>query len=212
MATELDPALDGEVGSTTTQQLDGTDYRIRLFWLAEETNTPWGTPGRLGAAVVTDGGSYVGADGDYPATQAATSGDGEGATFIVTIAGGMVTAVKSIVTRGDGYVAFTDTIDLAVSGVTENSPAMLTVSLAFADPGVWSESTRAQDGTSLVEGQVLRHGSDTLAGMTTIVGAPQGRLIPYDDSGNSRDPGRNDLDPESNSRLVYVTAEEAGRA
>lgn len=71
------------------------------------------------------GGTFTGSDGDYSATQASTSGSGTGATFIVTITTGAITAVK-VVNTGTGYAA-TDTIVPAVSGVTETVAASITV-------------------------------------------------------------------------------------
>ena len=67
--------------------------------------------GGLGPAVtVTAGGSgYTGVP-----TVAASGGSGSGATFLATVAGGVVTAV-TILTPGTGYLA-TDTVTLAISG------------------------------------------------------------------------------------------------
>lgn len=84
--------------------------------------------GAVISATVSNGGDYTGtADGDYPATQASTSGSGTGATFTVTIASGVISAVAAVTASGGGYVA-TDTITLAVGGgATEVSAGVLAV-------------------------------------------------------------------------------------
>lgn len=74
---------------------------------------------------ISNAGDYVGADGDYPATQASTTGNGSGATFTATLAGGVVTSVQ-VTAVGSGY-AVGDTITLALVGPTENTPAVIAV-------------------------------------------------------------------------------------
>tara|TARA_R110002126_G_scaffold251056_2_gene394071 strand:+ start:255 stop:623 length:369 start_codon:yes stop_codon:yes gene_type:complete len=56
------------------------------------------------------------ADGDYAATQFATSGSGSGATFGVTIVNNIATAFN-INTGGAGY-AVNDTVTLDITGVS----------------------------------------------------------------------------------------------
>ncbi len=131
MSVEIDPALNGLIGSETRPTLDGIEFRIDLLWLAEESNNPWVPPGPP--------------------------------------------------------------------------------DLVFEAPGAWSCDVRAEDGTVLIQGQLLRHGVDILAGMTSLPGMPPGALEAFDFSGNGRDPGRADLDPLADVRLVYRTAAELGR-
>lgn len=80
----------------------------------------------VNVASVNNAGLYVGADGDYVATQASTSGSGVLATFIVTITAGVVASVASITNRGYDYAA-SDTITLTVIGITETTAAVLNV-------------------------------------------------------------------------------------
>lgn len=41
MTVQLNPALGGQAASTTRQQLDGVEYRILVFWLAEAVRVPF---------------------------------------------------------------------------------------------------------------------------------------------------------------------------
>jgi len=84
--------------------------------------------------------------------------------------------------------------------------------LILSEPGVWSITVAQADGTVLPgAGQILRHGVDVLApfGDPVYPGGGFGRLIAWDETGAGRDPGRDDLDPGSDVRLIYVSASEA---
>ena len=81
--------------------------------------------GVLSASVIIPG--VHDTDGTFPATQAATSGNGSGAEFTVTIAIGVVVAIDSIDQPGDEYLPG-DTITLAIPGAApETSPTVLEV-------------------------------------------------------------------------------------
>lgn len=75
---------------------------------------------------IAAGGTYTGADGDYPANQASTSGAGTGFEATVTLAAGTITAIVNIDKSGTGY-AVGDTITLAVDGPAETVAAVLDV-------------------------------------------------------------------------------------
>lgn len=81
--------------------------------------------GVLTASITTPGVYTVLTDGDFPATQASTTGAGVGAEFTVTLTAGVVTAFV-IDKTGSGYVV-ADTITLLVVGPTETTAAVLTV-------------------------------------------------------------------------------------
>ncbi len=98
---EIIPFTNGSGGSIV---LDAVSQRFDLV-------TPMGTT----AASVNAGGSYAPDGVGLAATQASTSGTGTGASFTVTIAGGVVTTVDSIVTEGEGY-SVGDTITITVAG------------------------------------------------------------------------------------------------
>lgn len=128
----LNPALGGQIESNTIQPLDGLDFRVRLFWLAEAPVIPFQT--------------------------------------------------------------------------TPPPP------LELAEPGVWTLDLAQADGTIIAQGQVLRHGVNILRGWRgdpRFPGAGYGRLLAWDTTGAMRDPGRNDLDPGSELRLVYSPAGDA---
>ena len=84
--------------------------------------------------------------------------------------------------------------------------------VVLGDPGVWVLTLAQSDGTVLIAGQALRHGVNVLApykGDARFPGGGAGRLLAWDSSGDGNDPGREDLDPGSSVRLVYLTAAEA---
>lgn len=84
-------------------------------------------------------------------------------------------------------------------------------SLTFGEPGVWTLALAQSDGTTLISGQLLRHGVNVLAGFrgdARFPGQGFGQIIAWDYTGLDRDPGREDLDPGSDVRLVYRTAAE----
>ena len=80
-----------------------------------------------GALTVTinNAGLTYDADGDFIATQASTTGAGDGAEFNVTIAAGIVTAV-SVLKTGTGY-AVADVITIDVAGSTPGTAATFDV-------------------------------------------------------------------------------------
>ena len=80
----------------------------------------------VNVASINNGGSYPGADGNYTATQASTSGAGQNAVFTVSVASGAVTSVVSVDNRGYSYAA-TDTITLSIPDLTETTAAILNV-------------------------------------------------------------------------------------
>jgi hypothetical protein len=127
-AYDINPAIAGELGSKTRQQLDGVEYRLQLFWLAAAPRIPF----------------Y--AEDDPPPD------------------------------------------------------------LVIGEPGAWTMTLSQQDGTALIAGQILRHGINLLAGFkgdTRFPGSGLGQLLAWDYTGAGQDPGRNDLDPGTNIRLVY---------
>jgi hypothetical protein len=85
--------------------------------------------GFVATASVNAGGTYVGGDGDYPATQASTSGLGVGAEFTVTLLAGTITAVVSVDEIGSDYEV-ADTITLLVVGPAQTVAAVLAVDAA----------------------------------------------------------------------------------
>lgn len=81
--------------------------------------------------------------------------------------------------------------------------------LVLGEPGVWTMSLAQQDGTVILAGQVVRQGVNLIAGYrgdSRFPGSGQGALFAYDFSGNGRDPGRDDLDPGAEVRIVYIPA------
>ena len=77
-------------------------------------------------ATVNAGGTFTGLTaGDFPATQASSSGAGTGAEFTVTLTAGAVTAAV-VTSTGSGYLV-ADTITLTVVGPTESVAAVLDV-------------------------------------------------------------------------------------
>lgn len=125
----LNLALGGRIGSTTRQRLDGTEYRIRVLWLAEAVRVPF---------------------------------------------------------------------------QFDNVPPPL----VFGTPGVWTLNVAQADGTLILAGQILRHGVNVLAPFSNDPRFPSGRLLAFDRTGLRRDPGRDDLNPDSDVRLIYVPANE----
>jgi hypothetical protein len=81
--------------------------------------------GVLTTTVSTPGTYTVLTAGLFPATQSATSGQGTGAEFEVTLAAGSVTAAR-VTKTGSGYDP-ADTITLLVVGPTQTTAAILTV-------------------------------------------------------------------------------------
>lgn len=83
--------------------------------------------------------------------------------------------------------------------------------LELDEPGEWSLTLAQGDGTVLIAGQVLRHGVNVCAGYRgddRFPGRGLGRLLVWDQSGQGRDPGRDDLDPGSPVQLVYLGPDE----
>lgn len=89
--------------------------------------------GVLTVTINTGGTGYTLADGTYTATQLSTSGSGSGATFNVTIASGVVTAVNATLTTGSGY-AVADTITLDINGDSPTTDAVLNVATIVTAP------------------------------------------------------------------------------
>jgi len=125
----LDNSQNGGVGGTL-RTLTGTASVARHTLIS----------GTVELSTVNLGGSYTGADADYPATQASTSGAGVGAAFTVTLAGGVVTAVVSVDDDGKDYVVG-DTVTLTVVGPTETVAAVLDV-----DEAGWYVRTDGAEG------------------------------------------------------------------
>ncbi len=83
--------------------------------------------------------------------------------------------------------------------------------LVLAEPGLWMCSLSQADGTMILAGQTLRSGTNITSGYKGDVRFPEsgeGALMARDLSGNRADPGRNDLEPGSPVRLVYLYAAE----
>jgi len=83
--------------------------------------------------------------------------------------------------------------------------------LVIGEPGVWALTLAQADGTVILAGQLLRHGVNVIAGYrgdSRFPGSGRGRLLAWDFSGNGRDPGRDDLDPMTSVRLVYMSEAE----
>jgi hypothetical protein len=81
--------------------------------------------------------------------------------------------------------------------------------LVFGEPGLWMCGLSQADGTLLLPGQALRHGVNFIAsfrGDTRFPGGGLGQLLAWDLSGQALDPGRDDLDPGTSVRLVYIPA------
>jgi hypothetical protein len=130
-------ALDGRVGSTTRQKLDGEEFIIDVYWVAEAQHAPF----------------Y---DEDDPPPP-----------------------------------------------------------LVIAEPGMWMCSLSQADGTLILAGQALRNGTNVIggyAGDSRFPGDGRGALLARDLSGSGRDPGRNDLDPGSMVRLVWLSESELAAA
>ena len=106
-------------------QNGGVGGTLRSLALTASTARHTLITGSIEATSINTGGTYTGADGDYPATQASTTGTGTGAEFVVTLTGGTVTAVVSV-DKDSGY-ADGDTITLSVVGPTETVAAVLDV-------------------------------------------------------------------------------------
>lgn len=82
--------------------------------------------GALTSSINTAGTYTGGTAGDYTVTQAATSGSGTGAEFVVTSSGTTITAVY-ISKSGSGYVAG-DTVTISVpTGHTETTAAIINI-------------------------------------------------------------------------------------
>lgn len=78
--------------------------------------------------------------------------------------------------------------------------------LVIGEPGVWTLSLAQSDGTLLISGQLVRAGVNVLHGFRgdrRFPGLGRGQLLAWDYTGRGRDPGRDDLDPGTNVRLVY---------
>lgn len=92
----------------------------------------------VGTASINAGGTYAPDGAGLPAGQASTSGSGTGASFTVTISGGAVVSVDSIVTRGTGY-APADTITLAVAGEVVAAVIDVDTIGGFVDDSDWAQ-------------------------------------------------------------------------
>jgi hypothetical protein len=126
-------AIDGRVGSSSRQKLDGEEFIISVYWVAEAEHAPF----------------Y---DEDDPPPP-----------------------------------------------------------LVLAEPGMWMCSLAQADGTTILAGQTLRQGTNIIGGYqgdTRFPGDGRGVLMARDLSGNGQNPGRDDLDPGSSIRLVWLPESE----
>jgi hypothetical protein len=83
--------------------------------------------------------------------------------------------------------------------------------LVLGEPGMWMCSLSQSDGTMILAGQTLRNGTNITSGYRGDTRFPEdgyGALLARDLSGNGADPGRDDLEPGSSVRLVYLSAAE----
>lgn len=119
----------------------------------------------------------------------------------------------------NGFTAYYVRVRIDVINSYTSPPTATTIqvttpedqSLTFREPGVWTLALAQSDGTTLISGQLLRHGVNVLAGFrgdARFPGQGFGEIIAWDYTGLDRDPGREDLDPGSDVRLVYRTAAE----
>jgi len=137
------------------------------------------------AVSVNSGGTYTGADGDYPATQASTSGSGTDAEFTVTLASGAVAGVALIDEGGTNY-AVPDTITLTVIGPTETVAAVLNVDSEATDRPIDDDSIVIKGGPSVSNWVAVAVASrfdigDPLIVDTSTAGAGVEVIIPYED-------------------------------
>jgi hypothetical protein len=129
----------------TISSADIIDGHAPLQFLALADDT-----GGTSTAGVVSGGGYTGDDGDYPATQAASSGLGSGAEFTLTVAGGVVTGVATVDAPGSGYrPGEFITTTISVVGLTQTLSAVLSVT-STTPVTIDTEGGQAIDGQASV--------------------------------------------------------------
>lgn len=127
----------GDVGGALVSIDEGNGFGYHLV-LNDRTNTDniggnsldlgyYANSGFLRSVTINDAGDFTGTpDGTYFGGVASTSGSGTGGRFVVTIAGGIVTAINDLEEIGNNY-AVSDTITLSLNGVTQVSPCIVDV-------------------------------------------------------------------------------------